>query len=170
MKKNNALGIIIIVVIIFIVGAALASNRDDAPKRQGAVACAQDVKQCADGSYVSRVAPTCEFAACASAPAKSTSTGSKEPLKTIIIKYTDQGFSPTNVTIKKGQTVKFVNESSRNMWPASNPHPTHSLYPEFDSKDRVVAGQSFSFTFNKVGVWGYHNHSNANFTGTITVK
>lgn len=28
------------------------------------VACTMDAKQCADGSYVGRIAPTCEFAAC----------------------------------------------------------------------------------------------------------
>ncbi|MEK6822201.1 MAG: hypothetical protein AABY13_00100 [Nanoarchaeota archaeon] len=28
------------------------------------VACTQEAKQCPDGSYVSRVAPTCEFAPC----------------------------------------------------------------------------------------------------------
>lgn len=28
------------------------------------VACARDVKNCADGSYVVRISPTCEFALC----------------------------------------------------------------------------------------------------------
>ena len=32
------------------------------------VVCAQDVHECSDGSFVSRVAPTCEFAACPSVP------------------------------------------------------------------------------------------------------
>ena len=38
----------------------------------------------------------------------------------IIITYTDDGFSPSLLTIKKGEAVKFVNKSEKNMWPASN--------------------------------------------------
>ena len=34
------------------------------------VACTQDAKECPDGSFVGRVAPSCEFAACPSASAE----------------------------------------------------------------------------------------------------
>lgn len=90
--------------------------------------------------------------------------------KEVVVKYTDTGFVPKTVTINKGDTVKFVSEASRTMWPASDVHPTHLLYPEFDAKARLMTGQSYSFTFSKVGTWGYHNHTNANFTGTVVVK
>ena len=59
-----------LVVVIIVVAAYLAlKNEASAPTddQTGAVGgvCTQDVKRCADGAYVSRVAPTCEFTACA---------------------------------------------------------------------------------------------------------
>lgn len=36
------------------------------PEFNNSVLCAQDVKQCPDGSYVSRQGPKCEFAPCPS--------------------------------------------------------------------------------------------------------
>ncbi|MDO8514555.1 MAG: carboxypeptidase-like regulatory domain-containing protein [bacterium] len=42
---------------------ALSSKNTTPP---GGQACTQEAKQCPDGSYVSRVAPSCEFAACPS--------------------------------------------------------------------------------------------------------
>ena len=60
---------VVLVVVVIVVAAYLAlKNEASAPTDQtGAVGgvCTQDVKRCADGSYVARVAPTCEFAACA---------------------------------------------------------------------------------------------------------
>lgn len=38
------------------------------------VMCAADVKQCADGSYVSRIAPSCAFATCPTTGVKPTPT------------------------------------------------------------------------------------------------
>ena len=51
-----------------------------------------------------------------------------------VVTYTDTGFAPLSVTIKKGTTVTFVNESSRGMWVASAVHPTHQLLPGFDQE------------------------------------
>lgn len=77
---------------------------------------------------------------------------------TLIVTFTDKGFSPTSLTIKKGQTVTFVNNSSGKMWVAANPFPTSSEYPAFNEKSGVSNGSSWSFTFDKTGVWFYHNH------------
>lgn len=90
--------------------------------------------------------------------------------KTITITYSDQGFGPAVVTINKGDTVKFINQSSGRMWVASNPHPTHTDYPEFDEKSFAQNGGSYEFTFGKVGTWDYHNHGNPGDKGTIIVK
>ncbi|HEY4511688.1 MAG TPA: hypothetical protein VJH55_02505 [Candidatus Paceibacterota bacterium] len=171
MKKNNTIGIIIIVVAIFIIGAITFGKQDgNSPRRvQDAVACAQDVKRCSDGSFVDRVAPSCEFAACTTEVKPAVSTAKVTP-KEVVVKYTDLGFVPKIITINKGDTVKFVSEASRTMWPASDVHPTHLLYPEFDAEARLITGQSYSFTFSKVGTWPYHNHTNSNFGGTVIVK
>lgn len=78
-------------------------------------------------------------------------------------------FSPSSLTIKLGDTVVFKNESKDAMRVASNPHPTHTDYPEFDSKTNIAAGQIFEFKFTKIGSWGYHDHLNPSITGTVKV-
>lgn len=87
-----------------------------------------------------------------------------------VVKITDNGFEPKTLTIKSGETVKFVNDSSDDAWPASNYHPTHRLYPGFDAKKPLLHGDSYSFTFKKVGTWTYHNHLEPTTQGTIIVK
>src|SRR5581483_4444795 len=90
-----------------------------------------------------------------------------KPAATVIVD--DNGFTPTEVTIKKGQTVRFVNRGKNFHWPASNPHPTHDIYPEFDPKIPIPSGKFWSFEFDRVGQWGYHDHLVPYHTGTITV-
>lgn len=90
---------------------------------------------------------------------------------TFDIAYTNNCFSPANITIKKGDTVRFKNNSnSRDMWPATNKHPQHDEYSEFDSKQGIGSGGTYSFTFTKTGSWGYHDHLKPNCGGTITVN
>lgn len=88
----------------------------------------------------------------------------------LMVTYTDSGFSPQTITVKKGGTVTFINQSSGGMWVASNPHPTHTDYPAFDEKASVGSGGSWSFTFDQVGSWGYHNHRNPSNLGTVIVE
>jgi len=115
----------------------------------------------------------------ATSTATSTSQTSTKP-KTVTVTYTDTGYTPKSITINKGDTVKFVNDSSGPMWTASARHPDHTLYPEktandclgsaFDQCKSVNKGGSYSFTFNQVGSWNYHNHSNSSQFGTVVVK
>ena len=105
------------------------------------------------------------------------STGATE----YTIRYNGSGFSPSSITIAKGDIVTFVNESNKNMWVASAIHPSHKVYggttlnehcfggasnPAFD---QCSTGNSYSFTFDKTGKWGYHNHVRAGGIGTIVV-
>jgi plastocyanin len=102
----------------------------------------------------------------------------------VTIKITNNGFVPKEIEITKGTKVTWVNESSNPSWPASAVHPTHRVYPGsgiekcgtseekniFDACRNLKPGEKWSFTFNKVGEWYYHDHSNPSFTGEITVK
>lgn len=78
-------------------------------------------------------------------------------------------FEPETVTIKKGATVEFKNMDSVARWPASNLHPTHTIYPQFDPRQPIDPGQSWQFTFEKEGQWKYHDHLIPSIRGTITV-
>ncbi len=97
------------------------------------------------------------------------------------VEYTDAGFSPASLTVKVGDTVTFVNHSSGKMWVASDPHPTHEGYSGTPASvhcpdtagtafDQCSIGNTYTFTFQKVGTWGYHNHTNRNQGGTIIVQ
>ncbi|MEK7104904.1 MAG: plastocyanin/azurin family copper-binding protein [Patescibacteria group bacterium] len=88
----------------------------------------------------------------------------------IIVTYGNDGFSPKEIAVSQGQIVRFVNESSGNMWVASDVHPTHKIMPEFDNKKSIGNGESYEFAFTKVGEWKYHNHVKPSAVGIITVK
>ncbi len=95
-----------------------------------------------------------------------------------VITYTDAGYSPATLQIKKGETVTFKNQSGQSMWTASAAHPTHTVYPTtggcigstFDACQAVQPGDSWSFRFDVSGAWKYHNHLSPGDAGTIVVK
>lgn len=87
----------------------------------------------------------------------------------IIIRQTDNGFEPQEITVKKGTRVVFVNDTSSYNWPASNLHPTHGIYPEFDPLQPIDSGKAWAFVFDKVGEWGYHDHLRPNRRGIVKV-
>lgn len=97
----------------------------------------------------------------------------EEPTNTVVasasVQYTDTGFVPKELTVKVGTTVTFTNGSAGVMWVASAPHPTHTIYPEFDQKMSVDAVGTYEFTFTKVGTWKYHNHVKATDSGMVIV-
>jgi plastocyanin len=82
----------------------------------------------------------------------------------------DEGFTPASITIPKGTTVVFTNNGQGSHWPASDPHPTHNGLPGFDAKQPLTTGETYSFTFDKVGTFGVHDHLNASLKGTIIVQ
>ena len=87
----------------------------------------------------------------------------------VVITRTAAGYEPKEVTIKQGDVVTWVNESGEFHWPASDLHPTHGVYPEFDPLTPIAPDEEWSFRFDQVGTWKYHDHIRANKTGTITV-
>lgn len=99
----------------------------------------------------------------------STTTSPTRP-KTMTVIYTGTTFVPNTLNINKEDTVLFLNQSSQGMWVASAPHPTHTDYPEFDQEMTVGNGDSYRFTFQRVGTWRYHNHQNPSAFGSITVE
>lgn len=108
--------------------------------------------------------------------------GTGVPTQASIV-FTDSGFSPKSVTIAKGGAVTFVDQSGRGMWVASDAHPTHTQFDGTSRSqhctsgyagqapfDQCAVGSSYSFTFNKAGSFGFHNHAAAQFAGTVIVQ
>lgn len=98
-----------------------------------------------------------------------------EPTKNTTIMYTDAGFNRPNISIPQGSSVTFLNQRpQRPMWVASNDHPEHLLYPEFDQGkalgyEPLPKDNAFTFTFTKKGRWMYHDHYDAALQGVINV-
>lgn len=87
-----------------------------------------------------------------------------------VVNMTENGFSPSVINIKQGETVVFKNIGVQDHWPASAIHPTHQVYPEFDPKQPIASQKSWSFTFTKKGSWRFHDHLSPTFTGTVNVQ
>ncbi|MBI2049195.1 MAG: hypothetical protein HYT29_02060 [Parcubacteria group bacterium] len=90
------------------------------------------------------------------------------------VTYTAGGFSPSSLSITRGETVRFANEGGAAMWVASALHPTHAVY-DGTTLNEHCGGGSASFdqcasSFEKAGTWKYHNHLNVSHTGTIVVE
>ncbi|MCE9541093.1 hypothetical protein K8R03_00865 [Candidatus Kaiserbacteria bacterium] len=85
------------------------------------------------------------------------------------VHFRDNLFTPSVLYIDEGTEVTFVNDSSEDFWPASDPHPVHSIYPVFDSKSAIAPGGRWSFTFSTAGTFAYHDHLSPGVTGTVVV-
>ncbi len=86
-----------------------------------------------------------------------------------VIEMVPDGFIPSEITIDVNSSVIFINKDSQPRWPASNVHPTHELYPEFDPKRPIEPGESWAFKPKRVGEWKFHDHLLPHMRGVITV-
>jgi len=80
------------------------------------------------------------------------------------------GFSQKEITINQGDTINFTTSLNQPFWPASDLHPTHGIYPEFDPLEPLDADTSWKFTFHKKGSWKYHDHLSPQYRGIIHVN
>jgi len=155
-------------------------NRDD-----HIVICTQDARQCPDGSYVGRVGPSCEFAACPALQNLQKTTQEKPDPKavqstltalnaqatsTVEIRYTDRGFNPDTITVNKGTTVFFINNSNKAFWPTT-PIVNGTFQPaNFDAGTAIVTGGKYQYTFTTAGTWTYHDRFATTSKGTVIVN
>jgi len=82
---------------------------------------------------------------------------------------TENGFEPNEISVLLGSEVTFSTTLDKPFWPASNLHPQHTIYSQFDPMRPIESNESWSFVFNKEGTWNYHDHIRSYFTGTVYV-
>lgn len=87
---------------------------------------------------------------------------------TATISFTDDGFSPGELTVKRGTVVTIRNESSNEVQFSSDDHPTHRIN-EGMNLPVLAPGESDTFVAEEIGEWGFHDHIDASHTGSITV-
>lgn len=96
--------------------------------------------------------------------------------------YNSSGFFPRTLTIETGETVTWQSDGP-SMWVASDQHPTHTEYAGSTTSEHCNAPttadsrfdacedtEEYTFTFEKEGEWGYHNHLRSGHTGAIVVE
>jgi len=113
---------------------------------------------------------TSEFDSATESATTSTNGVMEKTGEIIEVVFVDSGFVPDIVEINVGDTVRFVNNSSTNMWIASDEHPTHMLLPTLDQLEEVGANGVYEYTFTKIGTWTYHNDVDTSLTGVVIVK
>ena len=87
----------------------------------------------------------------------------KQP-RVYTVSYRNGVFSPTNLRIHAGDTVRFKNESI---------FPIRIVGDDlvgFDSIGDVPQGSFFAFTFAAKGIFSYYNNDNLDETATIIVR
>lgn len=79
-------------------------------------------------------------------------------------------FSPTNIRIHVGDSVRFQNDGNIPMRVVSDSTRGILDLAGFDSVGEIPLGGIFSYTFSQVGIFGYHNVRNADEEGTVIVR
>lgn len=95
-------------------------------------------------------------------------TPDREP-RIYVVSYRFGVFSPTNLRIHAGDTVRFRNDSPLPMRITAQLEPGDRT-PEFDSVGNIQPESYFSYTFANLGIFGYYNHEHPDETGVIIVR
>ena len=96
-------------------------------------------------------------------PVVSAPVETKQP-RIYTVSYKSGVFSPTNLRIHAGDTVRFKNESIFSI------HIKSQDIVGVDSIGDIPQGSYFSFTFAARGIFEYHNEKSSKETGTIMVR
>jgi plastocyanin len=95
-----------------------------------------------------------------------------------LVSYTDAGFEPAHISVLRGQTVRFTNNSLHTMWIMSK-GGADGVYPAapescgqsaFDTCKALAPHEIWEFTFEVPGTWEYQNNAGEKDRGTVVVK
>ncbi|MCX6736450.1 MAG: cupredoxin domain-containing protein [Candidatus Parcubacteria bacterium] len=78
------------------------------------------------------------------------------------ITYTNEGFSPTVLSINAGDTVIFKNKSKKNFQPKSDKN--------FEAETPIAKYKEYQFTFQTSGEYGYYDQLDQSKFGAVVVK
>ena len=96
-------------------------------------------------------------------PAQTTATvpSTAQP-RNVAVTISNYSFSPNTITIKKGDSVTWTNDDPM-------PHTISADDNSFKS-DYLSTGQSFNYTFNQAGTFGYHCSVHPSMKATVVVE
>lgn len=95
----------------------------------------------------------------------------------VLISYTDEGFEPREATIRRGESVRFTNNSSHDLWVAAAGTTENPSYPgvsecggsTFDSCHTLRPRDFWEFTFVEDGTWIFQNNLDKTKAGAVEV-
>lgn len=102
----------------------------------------------------------------------------KGPVFHALASYTDNGFEPSVIRIKSGETVRFTNNSSNDVWIASSGESVQ-LYPrtsqtcgstDLDSCEPFSPMDFWQFRFDVSGEWEVVNNLDKSKSGKVIVE
>ena len=97
----------------------------------------------------------------------------------LLVSYVNSGFEPQSARVQVGDTVRFTNNSTGELWVASVASGSGERYPgtsacggtsELDSCGALQPGQFWEFTFTQKGTWELLNNLDKSKTASITVQ
>lgn len=105
--------------------------------------------------------PSASASAEASASPSASQDDDADEAEEIVVEIKGFAFSPSDITIKKGQTVTFINRDK----------VKHNAAADDDSFKTALLGQdeSATVTFDETGTFGYYCQPHPNMRGAITV-
>lgn len=95
-----------------------------------------------------------------------------EAQKPVLVTYSDSGFTPSVVKIKRGTSLRFINTSGKalRIAPVVDPAFNTEAYKGFESSQSVKRGDSFEISVVNPGVWGYKNLNAPSAVGVVIVE
>lgn len=94
-------------------------------------------------------------------------SSSSDSLGKPIIIYNGNSFSPNILKIKTGTEVVFKNNSLHPISLGGDAKFKDNCYSGFETKNKLMQGQTFSFIFQKTGTWIYSQTLNPEEKGVI---
>jgi plastocyanin len=85
------------------------------------------------------------------------------------ISITEEGFSPATVTVEQGMTVVWSNDTAKPHRVGANPYPDASSLPGLQSGD-IAPGDTYAYTFDAAGTYGYTDYTEPTVGGSVQVK
>lgn len=101
---------------------------------------------------------------------KTNSQFTPRPPRTYSVFYSGGVFSPTNLRIHSGDTVKFQNNGFSAIKIAPNSEKDQENGVGFENIGEIQTKNSFSYTFSTSGIFNYHNEKNPNEAGAIIIR
>lgn len=92
------------------------------------------------------------------------------PARTYSVFYSSGVFSPTNLRIHSGDTVKFQNNGFAAIKITPDTQKDQESGVGFENIGEIQSKNSFAYTFSTAGIFNYHNEKNPNEAGAIIIR